>query len=283
MGVMEIQPVAASNRTWGPPSLPATFLKKDYHKSNLKHLKKLSLRNRENAAVQAAAQAQEGPVKASHIIQANKKRYDHVQSRVSAWKSGPGKVDFLKGHQKTGPFLPLSTASNSSEDLTEIKRVSNLRYSKSMRNIGGSEDPAQNLSDYGTMSQSFASMVPPLNLKDQAEVADVEDNDFDDDVSIPFGGTAGKIVTRADSRFSDISIADRKDRILNMIAEIYSTAPISNGSYQPGAGRGLNDCLKKYASVDQVSDVGSVFNGVNPLTNVTRPKCCGRLDSGLSK
>ena len=122
MGVMELESSGGSGR-WGPPSLPASLLKntKDFHKNNLKHLKKLSLRNRENAAAAAAAAAAAnsdadpasadvvaGPIKASHTIQTAKK-YDHVQSRVSAWKktaggdhtSSPtkaGKSNYLKGN-----------------------------------------------------------------------------------------------------------------------------------------------------------------------------------------
>ena len=102
-----------------------------------------------------------------------------------------------------------------------------------------------------------------------------------------------------------------------MINEISATMPITNGSYQPGvAGRGLNDCMKKCASVDQVSDAGchhdrpggrasaafsatvmggsghagehfaissSRGGGSSAMSHVNRPGCCGRLDTGMGK
>ena len=120
---------------------------------------------------------------------------------------------------------------------------------------------------------------------------------------------------------SEVSVQDRRDRISAMINEINSTMPITNGSYQPGvAGRGLNDCIKKCASVDQVSDVGchgrhdnggsggrAMFHatvmggsgqagehfaisgsrgGGGPgasMAHVHRPGCCGKLDTGMGK
>ena len=138
MGVMELDSSGGnvSRNSWAPPSLPASLIKnatKDFHKSNLKHLKKLSLRNKEQAAAAAeaaaaaAAAAEEsggGPVRANHNIAGlpspGKKKYEHVKARIMDWKPRPGKTDFLKGHQKTGPFLPVSSASNSVEDLTEV-------------------------------------------------------------------------------------------------------------------------------------------------------------------
>ena len=123
---------------------------KDFHKNNLKHLKKLSLRNREAAAAAAAdaaaaaaaAAADESgsggrpPVKGNHNIGGGglaptspgngKKKYGHVQSKIKEYKAAPPpnspKTRYLRSHQKTGPFLPVSSNSNSVEDLTEVSR-----------------------------------------------------------------------------------------------------------------------------------------------------------------
>ena len=89
-------------------------------------------------------------------------------------------------------------------------------------------------------------------------------------MSIPFGGTAaGSAEYRGHSaksghtsisfsRFSEISIDERKERISAMVTEIISTVPMSRAHYGQG-GRSLQDSMKKYASMDHVSDVGSVI------------------------
>ena len=101
-------------------------------------------------------------------------------------------------------------------------------------------------------------------------LGDEEDNCDEEDMSIPFGGTAaGSAEYRGHSaksgqtsisfsRFSEISIEERKERIMAMVTEIYSTVPMSRAHYGQG-GRSLQDSMKKYASMDHVSDVGSVI------------------------
>ena len=109
-------------------------------------------------------------------------------------------------------------------------------------------------SDYGTMSQSCTSVpsaVPPLNLDN--DINHMEMYDTDDprrDVSLGYLGIG--------SRFSDISIGERKDRINNLISEIYCAAPLSSGN---SSRKSLHQSIKRYASVDQVSDVDSVITG----------------------
>ena len=88
-------------------------------------------------------------------------------------------------------------------------------------------------------------------------------------MSIPFGGTAaGHAEYRGHSaksgqasisfsRFSEISVDERKERIASMVAEIYATVPMSRAAW--GQGRSLQDSMKKYASMDHVSDVGSTI------------------------
>ena len=104
------------------------------------------------------------------------------------------------------------------------------------------------------MSQSCTSVpsaVPPLNLDD--DINDMEIYDTDDprrDVSLGYLGIG--------SRFSDISIGERKDRINNLISEIYCAAPLSSGN---SSRKSLHQSIKRYASVDQVSDVDSVITG----------------------
>ena len=87
-------------------------------------------------------------------------------------------------------------------------------------------------------------------------------------MSIPFGGTAaGAAEYRGHSaksgqtllsRFSEISIEERKERITAMVSEIYQTIPMSRAHYGQG-GRSFQDSMKKYASMDHVSDVGSTI------------------------
>ena len=97
---------------------------------------------------------------------------------------------------------------------------------------------------------------------------DEEDNCDEEDMSIPFGGTAAgaaeyrghsaKSGNSSISRFSEITIEERRDRISAMITEIYTTVPMSRAHYGQG-GRSLHDSMKKYASMDHVSDVGSII------------------------
>ena len=103
---------------------------------------------------------------------------------------------------------------------------------------------------------------------------DEEDN-CDEDMSIPFGGTAaGQAEYRGHSaksghtsmsfsRFSEISVEERKERISMMVSEIYATVPLTRSHYGQG-GKSLQDTMKKYASMDHVSDVGSVITAVPP-------------------
>ena len=89
-------------------------------------------------------------------------------------------------------------------------------------------------------------------------------------MSIPFGGTAAGAseyrghsaksgnTSISFSRFSEITVEERKDRISAMISEIYTTVPMSRAHYGQG-GRSLHDSMKKYASMDHVSDVGSTI------------------------
>ncbi len=107
-------------------------------------------------------------------------------------------------------------------------------------------------SDYGSMSQSCQSVVPPLNLDYEEDDCDVNSHMLEDelrrDVSLGYLGIG--------SRFSEISIEERKDRIKNLVSEIYNTCPLSEGN---PTRRSLNQSIKRYASMDQVSDVESVI------------------------
>ena len=90
------------------------------------------------------------------------------------------------------------------------------------------------------MSQSCQS-VPPLNL---------DEYDYEDDLNQEM---SLKGIGIGVPRFSDITIDERKDRIRNLVNEIYSMKPISEGNHTR---RSLNQNLRRYASVD--SDISSV-------------------------
>ena len=94
-------------------------------------------------------------------------------------------------------------------------------------------------SDYGTMSQSCQS-VPPLNLDEEYYDAD----DLNQEMSLRGIGIGV-------ARFSDITIDERKDRIRNMVNEIYNSVPLSEGNHTR---RSLHQNLKRFASVDNDID-----------------------------
>ena len=98
MGVMGIEP--SSSGRWGPPqpiSLPGShreYQSVDYHKNNLRNLRKLSKRNSDDRGNMDSADdgRRNRPMRAlppdpRTLMEANKKRFEHVQSRVSAWAS----------------------------------------------------------------------------------------------------------------------------------------------------------------------------------------------------
>ena len=103
-----------------PPSnsTPST----DYHRENLKQLRKMQ----QLAKLKKEDEANK-PMKAFALTEANKKKFDHVQSKVQEWvvSANSGREssvkNFLKGHQKTGPFL------EDNESGIKVKRLSGLR------------------------------------------------------------------------------------------------------------------------------------------------------------
>ena len=89
-----------SSGRWGPPqpiSLPGShreYQSVDYHKNNLRHLRKLSKKNSEDRTTSDNMEdnRRSRPMRALPpdpriLIEANKKRFQHVTSRVSAWAS----------------------------------------------------------------------------------------------------------------------------------------------------------------------------------------------------
>jgi len=130
-----------------------------------------------------------------------------------------------------------------SDSVIRVKRLSGLK-SKDKQGL-----LLQQASDYGTMSQSCHSIVPPLNLEE------VEDYDeVAKEVSLGYVGLGIH-------RFSDITIDERKDRIQNLINEIYTSVPLNSGN---PTRKSLNQSIRRYASVDQVSDVDSVITSQRP-------------------
>lgn len=107
------------------------------------------------------------------------------------------------------------------------------------------------------MSAQSSVAIPPLNLEESEEFEFQNCGDEEDDlrreVSLGYLGIG--------SRFSDISIDDRRDRIKNLINEIYNTCPLNQGN---PTRRSLNQSIKRYASMDTVSDVESVITNQRP-------------------
>jgi len=218
----------------------------DYHRENLKQLKKMQ----QMAKMKKEAEANK-PMKAfglpADLTEANKKKFDHVQSKVQEWVvstntnggggSGRESKNFLKGHARTGPFLE----NGDNDSAIQIRRLSGLKANMA------SKDKLQP-SDYGTMSQSCQS-VPPLNLDEEYYDAD------DLNQEMPLRGIGIGV-----ARFSDITIDERKDRIRNMVNEIYNSVPLSEGNHTR---RSLNQNLKRFASVD--NDIDSVMTAASTM------------------
>ena len=106
-----------------PPSTVSTV---DYHKENLRQLKKMS-----QLAKMRKESNENKPLKAFALTEANRKKFDHVQSKVQDWVENTngrestistGK-NFLKGHQKSGPFV------EDTDSAVKVKRLSGLRSS----------------------------------------------------------------------------------------------------------------------------------------------------------
>ena len=75
----------------------------DYHRENLRQLKKMQSELRLKKEAEANR-----PLKAFPLTEANKKKFDHVQSKVQEWvvnqNQNQNPKPFLRSHSKTGPF-----------------------------------------------------------------------------------------------------------------------------------------------------------------------------------
>ena len=138
MGVMGFEP--SSSGRWGPPqpiSLPGSsreYQSVDYHKNNLRNLRKMSKENGEVSV--GGSRPRTRPMRAlppdpRTLMEANKKRYDHVQSKVSAWASTTSIPDSLcstpKSPQKVR-FKILAPILKSK--ISQIRRCSNAQILK---------------------------------------------------------------------------------------------------------------------------------------------------------
>ena len=100
MGVMGLE--TSSSGRWGPPqpiSLPGSqreYQTVDYHKNNLRNLRKASKQNATDGEDGRRSRPMRAlPPDPRTLIEANKKRYEHVQSKVSAWASTTSIPDSL--------------------------------------------------------------------------------------------------------------------------------------------------------------------------------------------
>ena len=96
----------------------------DYHRENLRQLKKMQSELRLKKEAEANR-----PLKAFPLTEANKKKFDHVQSKVQEWVVQTGRESsnkaFLRSHSKTGPFLEDSGLD--SDSVIRVKRLSGLK------------------------------------------------------------------------------------------------------------------------------------------------------------
>ena len=102
----------SSTGRWGPPqpiSLPGSnreYQNVDYHKNNLRNLRRQSKKNGEGTMDGMDDNRRSRPMRAlppdpRTMMEANKKRYEHVQSKVSAWASTTSIPDSLASTPKS--------------------------------------------------------------------------------------------------------------------------------------------------------------------------------------
>ena len=152
----------------------------------------------------------------SPSVVSKKSSYGHVQSRVHEWSAEPhdrSSKPYLKGHEKTGPFLPSSASS-----------VITVRRHRPGRDVGH---------DYESVA--------------------------DDEIHIAMAPPS--------SRFGDVSIDERRRRIQSIVAEIYSVTPLCKENVTR---KTLEKNLRRAASCDRVSEVGSVRAGSTRPDNLSR-------------
>lgn len=226
----------------------------DFHHQNLKHLKKIQARARQQQQQDQLQARHRQPVKAfimpenkfapvqprlydwtatgngpnptgvpvnngtasqgngrrSPSVHSTSQNYSHVQSRVQDWtcdRPDVGSLDskqYLKSHQKTGPFLPSSAA-------------------------------------------SVASGFRRIRAKDRSPPEDFDT--VDDAIHVAMASSSN-------SRFSEVTVDERKRRIQYLISEIYSVTPLCKENVTR---KTLEKNLRRFASCERVSEAGSLF------------------------
>ena len=133
----------------------------DYHRENLKQLKKMQ----QMAKMKKEAEANK-PMKAfglpADLTEANKKKFDHVQSKVQEWVvstntnggggSGRESKNFLKGHARTGPFLE----NGDNDSAIQIRRLSGLKANMA------SKDKLQVINRFMRVQVDFTQKTPSI-------------------------------------------------------------------------------------------------------------------------
>ena len=136
----------------------------DYHRENLKQLKKMQ----QMAKMKKEAEANK-PMKAfglpADLTEANKKKFDHVQSKVQEWVvstntnggggSGRESKNFLKGHARTGPFLE----NGDNDSAIQIRRLSGLKANMA------SKDKLQVINRFMRVQDDFTQKTPSILLQ----------------------------------------------------------------------------------------------------------------------
>ena len=232
--------------------------KTDFHRENLRNLKKLQQVRTKSSANSKTRQ----PVKAFAFPESGApvdKKYGTVQPRLYDWTMsghGPDPAGLSNGNLveingRTSPSV-ISTSKNMNyghvqSRLREWSTPAVEPYDR------GSKPFLRGHEKTGPFLPSSASSVVGLRRVNSQRTSRGVARDFDsvadDEIHVAMAPP---------SRFGDVSIDERKRRIMTIVSEIYSVTPLCKENLTH---KTLEKNLRRTASCDQVSEVGSIRAG----------------------
>lgn len=195
----------------------------DFHRGNIKHIQQLSskVRQKRNQSI-GQERIRPKPIRAFAIPDSDRvKGYNPLQPTLYDWT--------IEGK---GPSEPFQSSENMSE--TESKKFL-LSHQKT-----------------GPFVPSYAGSVSSAFRKPRSMEKLPEDS-FDG-----FHAEIQSVMKSTTSRFSDLSIGERKQRIQFLVDEIFSVEPLCKEHLTRQT---MERNLRKFASSDQISDLGSIRDG----------------------